>query len=366
MGGVANISTFVLTLDDAKVNVTLCAGCGGNLSLFFPEPIATKSCTLEGECSIQNFPVLHPSDAAAEPRAPTADEHALIERVFLELASINPAMQIRVRATGASAPLALLITDTDAAVQLALRMYEREPDLLLHQFEHENFEGETALHVLAANSRHAALKSALESAAEGLQPRQLAVLRRAHCTGDFVWRPPVCFLGGTFVSIAAVTGAKEVLQMLATDRRFADAQVSPGKYAIDFNRNRGAISGFLPIHAVVAFGLADMYDFLLRLPPVRGERVDANARTDPNEKLTDDDEEEGFVDVLTSSRVSGMLRRSQLEGKLTPLQLAVWFGDKRMFKHIARSMVSKCGATRAPLQPSSARRGRAVPAHLHG
>ena len=35
-------------------------------------------------------------------------------------------------------------------------------------------------------------------------------------------------------------------------------QVAPGKYAIDFNRNRGAISGFLPIHAVVAFSLTDM------------------------------------------------------------------------------------------------------------
>ena len=150
-----------------------------------------------------------------------------------------------------------------------------------------DYEGETALIVLAANSRFDPLLRMLRLIAAQVESgafadAEVVRLLTAHPSGSFFQNEPICFLGGSLLSIAAAMGAKEVLTYLATSPTFtrvcveeADGAVT---YAIDFNANRCPLTGFLPIHAVVAVGLRDMHAHLLSLPPIRGTRVRAPSR----------------------------------------------------------------------------------------
>ena len=168
------------------------------------------------------------------------------------------------------------------------------------------FTGENSFHIYAVNQREDHLCEAIQLAHDNLSPAQLQQLYWSHATGPFFSERPMVLYGETPLSYACCHCLRRaVALMLSLSLR------SPKmRHIIDPNNEEHACrrTGFLPLHALVATGRMQMYDFLADLPgiaPLRFMRADENA-----------------------------LSQHGTHAQLSPLQLACRLGDHDMFKHI--------------------------------
>ena len=178
--------------------------------------------------------------------------------------------------------------------------------------------------------------------------------------GSFFDGMPMRFYGSTLLGYCAAFGLRAPIALLFSNEAVARS--------LNLSDPRLACSrtGFLPLHAAVANGRTDMFDYLIgRIVPLDDECRHA-MRLGQAESSTADEWSQRYM--CLEARAAEYHHRTTLTANaelslLTPLQLTAKLGDQRMAKHILRDrlIVSLCGehpkrseyATREP------------PAHCH-
>ena len=260
-----------------------------------------------GSCTFYLFPTTR---TAREPRGsrPSPAGLRVLAKLVVALGSATDAL-LTPDGVGAYAVHALMVCNTEESLALALELFEAYPPLLTQLHVRPSapsapisFVGESSLHIAAVNKREAVLVRLVELAHATLPTGELEALLRAHAVGSFFAKAPMLYYGGTALSYACIFELREaIVAMLATG-------------AVSFNAREHAgcvISGFLPLHAIVANGMLSMYDFVTAELPHEW-RADATQRT------------------RTGRSGDASLRL------LTGMQLAAKLGDHRMFRHILR------------------------------
>ena len=197
-----------------------------------------------------------------------------------------------------------------------MEVFRRWPRLVFHGHGPGLFQGEHALHILAVNRREDTLCELLELAHARLSRYQFVGLLRARASGLFFHGNPMAFYGSTLASFLASFGLQRAFYHLTQFdimNEFANRLTDPEAAC--------PVTGFLPLHAAVANGQLDMYDFLSgandHLAPVPGElRL-------PSDRLA----------IVQQKTAHGL---NEEWSELSPLQLAFKMGDKRMCRHILR------------------------------
>ena len=147
-----------------------------------------------GACDICQYPAVQLGKDQTFRMAAALEEGELAE-LLLALSENAGAMSIR-SVHGSTPVLALLVRNTDASIDLALRMCERCPRLVFDTFRfcddgrRCDYEGETALIVLAANSRFDPLLRMLRLIAAQVESgafadAEVVRLLTAHPSGPF-------------------------------------------------------------------------------------------------------------------------------------------------------------------------------------
>ena len=272
------------------------------------------------------------------------------------------------------------------------------PECKMAGCKNAHFCGEGTLHVAAVNRREDLLCAMLE-AANALDEDEIEALYFRQAVGPFFQRLPMRHYGGTPLAYLACFGMKRALQMVlgadgrgakitnsklarpsvlsrvATEEEVTKMPSSPSltptppppeargslgttslgttvKNLARLQRwrrraQRGAeaceMTGFLPLHAVTANGLTDMFDWLVDLPGLNMDKFQPH-RASYN----------GLNSLTRVARGKCSLKRSLTSTgppdrmgptagwdakdykDLTPLQLACKIGDQKMFKHVLR------------------------------
>ena len=178
-------------------------------------------------------------------------ELVLLRSVLLELAKTD-CFHDTDRA-GACPIHALVVSNSDSSLELAMEIFEKVPTLLPQTHAPGPFTGEGVLHFLCVNRREEEAIRVVELALAHLSEEDVRHALRTQATGLFFTEPPMSLYGESPLSYACVFGLRTLVQKMVATR-----MVSLGEEA-------GALSGLLPLHVAVANGLADMYDFLLDL-----------------------------------------------------------------------------------------------------
>ncbi len=296
----------------------------GKLTLAWTEaraPLEPNAPTLAaGSCGLYAYPKVTFDGDDEKSSILEGSQLEQLDAMLLELQQEIPECMRARDATGSPAPLALLVANTSASLALAMQIYERQPSLIVEAHEEVPggaaiFTGENCLHCLSANSHEDLLLRILRLAAAHLTPPQLAALLNSMCRGTFFANKPMCFYGGHPVSYMAVFKAKAALELLFRTPALVNAlEVSTRSDGMR-GLQEDSISGYSPLHALVASGLDDMYDFVSRLParlPPESAQI-AAAIFNPHHK---------------SKGVSAF------RSVLTPLQLACKLGDQLMVLHL--------------------------------
>lgn len=177
-------------------------------------------------------------------------------------------------ASGAYPTLALLVGNTDASLSVAWKLLQHRPRLLMQVHTKTSdgrdlYLGESCLHILCVNEREDLLCDVLALGQRALELDDFSDVVRAQAVGSFFEKPPMCFYGGTPLSYACCFRLERaVVRLLET-----------GLVSLNDRRDACKITGFLPVHAVVANGLTGMYEWLTSLngalPAARGAAEDA-------------------------------------------------------------------------------------------
>ena len=195
--------------------------------------------------------------------------------------------------TGARVFHALVIANTSASIALALAIFHQRPARLPTPHSDGPFKGEHAMHILAVNRRERELCTLIRLARDRLDADGFRCLLREQCVGPFFDHPPMAFYGGTLMGYLAAFGLKASIGLLlaaaaeVTAERITkggdpteevEEEESEGSFT---NRSRRMIdaharlrllddpryacvrTGFLPLHAAVANGRAEAFDFLI-------------------------------------------------------------------------------------------------------
>ena len=167
----------------------------------------------------------------------------------------------RCDAVGAAPLHALLVANTPPALELAMRLIWAQPTLLLQVHAAWGpFDGESVLHVLAANRQEGllvdglparAIPGVLEIARAKLSEAQHAQLWRSLARGPFFTAVPMRHFGGSAIGYLSCFGMKRALLQL-----FASAEATGG-LSLNDAAQACAITGYLPLHAVTACGMRD-------------------------------------------------------------------------------------------------------------
>lgn len=228
---------------------------------------------------------------------------------------------------GAAPIHALLMANTEPAIEMVLQIMHLRPRVMLQAHFGQPFKGENALHILTVNKRQRAVCEVLELAFAGkAAPRfasdpnftgfgrdDLQKLLCSQCKGDFFLTEPMLYYGGTPLSYAVAFSQELVItQMLTLCWKHGCEDLC------DLNRSSCKLTGFLPLHVAVANGLTTMVNFLVDLPGFPSELDSRRAKRNPQTRCTGRHVAQGL-------------------GQLTPLQLAVKMGDIRMMQYILRS-----------------------------
>lgn len=209
-------------------------------------------------------------------------------------------------AVGAFPIHAITVANTDGALEISEACFTANPKLLLSQL-HTNhragfplFFGESSLHICCVNRREGLLLKMLELMAASLTKEESLTLLSSQATGVFFNEMPMRHYGGTVLAYACCFDLRDAVKV----RRYTpplcgsshhprghvaclphhpslgdSCQVMLDSGLVGLNDRDGAcaISGFLPIHAVVANSLEGTYDWMTtELPPAQ--------RADPNER----------------------------------------------------------------------------------
>ena len=224
-------------------------------------------------------------------------------------------------AVGAAPLHALLVANTPQALELSMSLIWAQPTLLLQvHAQWGPFDGESVLHVLAANQQEGLLvdglparsiPGVLEIALTKLSKSQYQELWLSLARGPFFTAMPMRHFGGSALGYLSCFGMKRaLLQVLSSAEATGNLDLNDPAQAC-------AITGYLPIHAVVACGMRDMYNFLIELP----NRKNCAKLTPERRAVIHADHE-----ATTAAAPDGT--------QLTPLQLAALMGNHTMVKHI--------------------------------
>ncbi len=205
---------------------------------------------------------------------------------------------------------AIVLANTPQAVELTERVIFARPSLLTqvhtkHRLGFPLFAGEGTLHVLAVNRQEELLCRLIKLAMRRDGPSDLteeqarAVFSSQAC-GVFFNDMPMRFYGGSPLSYASCFELREAVRTL----------LDTGLVSLNDRSNTCPLTGFHPIHAVVASGSTAMYEFI--------------SSELPREMQAD------------TSILSAVGRLSLNMQGLSPLALATKLGDHAMVKHILR------------------------------
>ena len=248
-------------------------------------------------------------------RTLTFEEQEAFEQLMLCVLDDSDAASLmnRADAVGAYPVHGLLVANTKASLRLSIRMLHAAPQLMVQVHAASGpFNGEGLIHVLSANRQEDLLVQGLpELCIPGVIELSLrmsdAQLRKVWLTqaqGPFFFDQPMRHYGGSALSYMCCFGMKRAICAVLSEPRL-NAFLS-----INNPMQACTITGYLPIHAVTANGMRDMYNFLCDLPPCPlavQDKMKANT-------------------LLTTIGSNGLL----------PMQIAAQNGDQRMVKHILR------------------------------
>lgn len=264
-----------------------------------------KTGVLSGSCAVYKYPLIQPSQEDSEAYMPNEKQLEVLDEMMMSLVH-HDVMLLR-DSNDAVLVHALLVANTTASLNLYMRMVEARPELLALAYTKGPFQGENALHNLAVNSCQSHIIRLIKLAAEKLSKQQIYELFTSHANGSFFSSigEPTCYFGETPLAFMASFGLKDALRTFCGDERL--------NWCSDQNQNECMLTGFLPIHAVVACGSKSMFDFLIskELPP--HQRADTKSITKPSTYTL-----------------------PLLQLPLNPLQLAVKLGNHKMVLHVIR------------------------------
>ena len=250
-----------------------------------------------GSCNLYAFP-------SVDGQTPSSAQIQVLVKMLTAL--VNDSIFDMPDSSGATPLLALLVANNSDAIDLSLMLYHARPILLEQAHLDGPFVGETALHIVAINRQEDALCKMLQLAHEHLNSEQLERVFLTQATGGFFLDEPMALYGGTPLAYAATFGLRRAIVIMLS----LSARSTKMQGLLDINHPRLACrrTGFLPLHAIVANGNKDMYDFLTSLPD---------------------------LPILASYRASEeVLSRQGTASQFTALQLACHLGDGDMFEHI--------------------------------
>ena len=201
---------------------------------------------------------------------------------------------------------AIIVANTSESTVLAADIYRANPRLLmqvhvLHRAGFPLFTGESSLHIAAANEQETLLCTLIELAVQHLTADEARTLFRSQASGVFFDDMPMRVYGGTPLAYACVFSLRRAILLMLETRLVC----------LNDRSDACVITGFLPIHVVVANSLESMYDFLSKELP---------------EEFRALTHEQSSIGRLLSMNVHG----------LRPMQLAGKLGDHDMVKFILR------------------------------
>ena len=322
---------------------------------------------------------LYPESEKDKRRA-TAEEFLVLACIMLELARDSRGHGILGYgdSSGATPVHNLLLSDDPACLLIAYHMFKVCPELMLQTHERKfnqipnlknsqdapvpyddaqasPFKGENCLHIVIINGREALACRMLYLARirsvdtvdrlvmqqlEGIffreKRKQLSKLLNLKADGGEagggadkrarVLALPLACYGGTPLGFCAARGMSRALGFMLT--------MKGGNF--DLYKPHCELTGFLPIHAVVALGSTAMIDRMLVLEPsLRTNRDESNNGRRVHEVAQEPDAVSprnlGVRTVKLPNWLHGVPRPGH-----SPLQLAVKFGRQDMFKHLLR------------------------------
>ena len=193
------------------------------------------------------------------------NELEVLKALFVAIAS-DPREREALRLpdwSGANCPLAMLVANNKAAIDVCVEIYTIWPELLAQAHLPGFFIGENALHVLAVNRQEDALCDLLYMAESKLSRALLKDCITSQAVGAFFWGKPMNTYGGTPIAYAASFCMKRAV---AVYLKLGASDKMRGFVGLNEAEHQCKLTGFAPLHAVVANGYDAMYDFLADLP----------------------------------------------------------------------------------------------------
>jgi len=187
--------------------------------------------------------------------------------------------------------------------------------------------------VLVVNQRQRELSILIKLALESLTTEEVITMVSTQARGIFFDGVPMRFYGSTLLGYCAAFGLRAPIALL-----FSNEGV---RRSLNLSDPRLACSrtGFLPLHAAVANGRPDMFDYLIgRIVPLDDECRHA-MRLGQAESMTDDEWSQRYIcleDSAAEYHHRTTLTANAELSLLTPLQLSAKLGDQRMARHILR------------------------------
>ena len=211
---------------------------------------------------------------------------------------------------GAFVMHAIVVCNTEPALELSAEIYRRVPKLLtqthvLHRAGFPLFTGESSFHICCVNRREDLLCELLQLALDNLTRQEVTVVLGSQATGVFFGGPPMRWYGGSPLGYACSFGLRKAVQ----------AMLVSGVVSLNDPASACQMTGMMPIHVVAANGLTSMYDW-----------------------MTKDLAEEHRADVTATARLGTQVSLGLYQ--LSPMQVAVRVGDHTMFKHLLRRQCS--------------------------
>jgi len=282
-----------------------------------------KQVTLRpGSCDLSLYPRVFSADPKQPPRALEGEDLGALERLIIELASVpGDTLFTQPDRNGAFPIHTLAVANSDASVELVLRLFEAKPEWMIQPHKEGPYEGENCMHIFATNQRESALCRMIDIAGGGgLISSQLEKLLWSEARGTFYDKPPMCLYGSSPVAYLVGFGLRDTLGHLLVFAHRRKGSIPWWAALVDVNDAKRACShtGFLPLHVATALDLPDMYNFLADLadlPTVDYLRADPRLRSGTD-----------------AARPPPSL--AEQYGGLTPLQLAAKMANYRMFRHI--------------------------------
>ena len=285
-----------------------------------------------GQVNLYKFPEVQP-DSDTPGRKLVGGELKVLQRLVAALIAKPYDITTDCHDISGATPVhALLVANTDAALDTVMAMFRAKP-MLMYQTHTSTrdgtnlFNGENCLIIAAVNRREKQVCEMIEIARQ-LEPLDRVKLYTEQPTGVFFDGPPMHRYGGTPLAYMACFGMKKALALLLHGE---SRPVTSGGAGIDLNSKELAChrTGMLPIHAVTANGLKDMFDYLATLTD---EALDASGELPF--KLADLSHTQRAVVRLRTLEPGIKVSSGGVFTDLTPLQLTALLGSQRMFRRV--------------------------------